>query len=105
MPLSRQQMDEAEHLHLRAVGWCLKQRRLARHLTQDQLAALAHVSRSVVQHAEHGRHAMGEGVKYRLCTGLGITIIELDAEVARVESDWRQHGPASNEVPGLKYER
>lgn len=90
MILTQHEMDEAEDLHLRVLGGCLKQRRLARGLTQARLAALSHVSRGEVQHAEHGRHRIGEGVKFRLCSGLGISIVELDAEVAREESGWRR---------------
>lgn len=89
MILTRHEMDEAERLHLRVLGWCLKQRRLARRLTQSQLADRSHVSRGEVQHAEHGRHRIGEGVKFRLCKGLGISIMELDAEVMREEAAWR----------------
>jgi len=92
MILKSHEMDEAESLHLQVLGWCLKQRRLARGLTQAQLACCAHVSRGEVQHAEHGRHRIGEGIKFRLCAGLGISIVELDAEVAREEAGWRRNG-------------
>lgn len=96
MAFSRQAMDEAERLHLQVLGRCLKQRRLARGLSQSALAGLSLVSRGQVQHAEHGRHSMREGTKFRLCVALGISIPELDAEVAREETGW----PAAGRAPG-----
>ncbi len=92
MRLNRDEMDAEEKLHLEVLGWCVKQRRLSRHLTQDELAKLAHVSRGEVQHVEHARHGMREGTKLRLCVAFGISIIELDAEVDRVKQDWRKNG-------------
>ena len=92
MKLSRAEMDAEEQLHLEVLGWCVKQRRLARHLTQDELADLAHISRGEVQHVEHARHGMREGTKKRLCVAFGISIIELDAEVDRVTQEWKQNG-------------
>ena len=85
-------MDAAEKLHLRVMGWCVKQRRMGRHMSQIDLAGLAHVSRGEVQHVEHARHAMREGTKFRLTTALGTSVIELDAEVVRVKQEWKDHG-------------
>ena len=93
MNLTRDEMDAAEKRHLRVVGWCLKQRRLGRHMSQIDLADLAHVSRGEVQHVEHGRHAMREGTKFRLTKALGTSVIELDAQVVRVTQEWKDHGP------------
>ena len=93
MNLTRDEMDAAEKRHVRVVGWCLKQRRLGRHMSQIDLADLAHVSRGEVQHVEHARHGMGEGTKFRLTTALGISVLELDAEVMRVKQEWKDHGP------------
>lgn len=79
-------------LHLRVVGDCVTRRRKAQGKSQEDLAALAHVSRAEVQHIEHGRHSMTEGIKKRICLGLGISQLELDAEVQRVESEWKAEG-------------
>ena len=92
MALSRDEMNEEVQLHLEVLGWCLKQRRLGRHLSQEELAALAFVSRAQVQHVEHARHGIGEATKFRLCLALGISVVELDAEVDRVKQDWRKNG-------------
>lgn len=93
MPLSRQEMDDEEALHLQVLGWCVKQRRQGQHLTQEEFADLSHVCRAQIQHVEHARHGMREGTKFRLCTALGISVIELDAEVDRVKQQWRKNGP------------
>ncbi len=62
MKLTREQMEAEERLHLRVLGWCLKQRRRSCHLSQVDLAALAYLSRGEVQHLEHARHGMREGI-------------------------------------------
>lgn len=93
MPLSSQQMEDEENFYRKVRGWCLKQRRLAQHLSQTELAERAHVSRGQIQHAEHGRHGQRDGTKFRHCTGLGISVMELESETLRVMEDWRRHGP------------
>lgn len=92
MLLSRDEMDDEEKLHLEVMGWCLKQRRLGKHLSQEQLAELAFVSRGQVQHLEHARHGMRPGTKLRICHALGISTVELEAEVCRVKEEWRKYG-------------
>jgi hypothetical protein len=93
MKLTRIQMEALEKRHLMVVAWCLKQRRLNAHLSQVELALEAYVSRGEVQHVEHWRHGMREGTKFRLCTALDISIIEMDAEVMRVTQTWKEKGP------------
>lgn len=92
MALSLEEMDEEVRLHLEVLGWCVKQRRLGCHLSQEQLAELAHVSRAEVQHVEHARHSIGEATKLRLCMALGISVVELEAEVDRVKHEWTKNG-------------
>lgn len=89
MNLTREEMDREEQQHLEVQSWCLKKRRLACHLSQKQLAEKAHVSRGEVQHLEHGRHGMREGTKLRLSLALGTSVLEMDAEVARVKQEWK----------------
>jgi DNA-binding XRE family transcriptional regulator len=89
MKLTREEMDAEEELDIQVQSWCLKRRRLACHLSQRQLAALAHVSRGEVQHLEHGRHGMREGTKLRLSLALNTSVVEMDAEVARVKQEWK----------------
>ena len=90
--LTREEMAAEVDLHLRVLGWCVKHRRIGRGLSQEDLASLAHVSRGEVQHIEHGRHSMTEGMKKRLCVALGISLVELDAEVDRVTREWKADG-------------
>ena len=86
-------MDAEERLHLRVLGWCLKQRRRGCHLSQVALAALAYLSRGEVQHLEHARHGMREGTKFRISIALDTSVVEIDAEVVRVKQNWKDHGP------------
>lgn len=86
--------------HQFALGWCLKRRRLALHLPQEEFAERCHLSRAEVQHAEHARHGLRDPTRLCLCLGMGITEIELVAEMDRVKSGWAIHGfPAEVEVP------
>lgn len=100
MKLTRQQMEAEMEFHQLALGWCLKRRRLALRLAQEQFAALCHVSRAEVQHAEHARHGLRDPTRLCFCLGLGISEIELVAEVGRVKQEWAIHGfPAEVETP------
>jgi ribosome-binding protein aMBF1 (putative translation factor) len=90
--LTQAEMDAEVELHLQVLGWCVTRRRKALGLSQEELAALAHVSRGEIQHNEHGRHGMTESTKKRICLGLGISVVELDAEVQRVTMEWKADG-------------
>lgn len=92
MAMSREEMDAEEQRHLEVLGWCVKQRRKALNLSQDDFADLAHISRSEEQHIEHARTNIREGTKKRLCMALGISVVELDAQVQRVGDDWKHSG-------------
>lgn len=84
-------MDADAAFHREVLGWCVKQRRLARHLSQEALADLALLSREVVQHVERGQDVR-EGVQMRICWALGTSIVELTSEVDRVKRDWQKNG-------------
>ena len=100
MQLTRQQMEAEMAFHQLAVGWCLKRRRLEQGLSQEAFALRCHVSRAEVQHEEHARHGLRDTTRLCLCLGLGITELELMAEVGRVKSEWAIHGlPADVEMP------
>ena len=93
-------MEAEMAFHQLAFGWCLKRRRLELHLAQEQFAALCHLSRAEVQHAEHARHGLRDPTRLCFCLGLGISEIELVAEVDRVKQAWAIGGfPAHVEVP------
>lgn len=100
MKLTRQQMEAEMAFHQLAFGWCLKRRRLERHLAQEEFAVQCHVSRAEVQHAERARHGLRDPTRLCFCLGLGISEIELVAEVGRVKQDWAFQGfPAEVQVP------
>ncbi|MBL9185761.1 MAG: helix-turn-helix transcriptional regulator [Verrucomicrobiaceae bacterium] len=100
MKLTRQQMEAEMAFHQLAFGYCLKRRRLELHLAQEQFAAQCHVSRAEVQHAEHARHGLRDPTRLCFCIGLGISELELVAEVERVKQTWAIQGfPAEVEVP------
>lgn len=89
---TKEEMEAEVVLHLRVLGACIKGRRKARGFSQKTLATRSHVSRGEIQHNEHGRHGMTEGTKKRICMAMGISIMELDAEVDRVEHEWKAEG-------------
>ena len=100
MKLTRQQMEAEMEFHQLALGCCLKRRRLALHLAQEEFAERCHVSRAEVQHAEHARHGLRDPTRLCFCLGLGITEIELVAEVEREKLAWAIQGfPKDVEVP------
>jgi transcriptional regulator with XRE-family HTH domain len=100
MKLTRQQMEAEMEFHQLAFGRCLKRRRLELGLAQEEFAAQCHVSRAEVQHAEHARHGLRDPTRLCFCLGMGITEMELLAEVERVKTEWALHGfPADVEVP------
>jgi len=100
MKLTRQQMEAEMEFHQVAFGYCLKKRREALNLPQDEFAELCHVSRGEVQHAEHARHGLRDPTRLCFCLGLGISETELVAEVERVKQDWALHGiPAEVKMP------
>lgn len=100
MKLTRQQMEAEMEFHQLILGWCQKRRRLALHLPQEEFTALCHVSRGEAPHAEHARHDLRDPTRLCFCLGLGITEIELVAEVERVKQAWAVEGfPADVEVP------
>ena len=93
-------MEAEMAFHQLAVGWCLKRRRLEQGLSQEAFALRCHVSRAEVQHEEHAQHGLRDTTRLCLCLGLGITELELMAEVGRVKLDWGLHGfPPELEVP------
>lgn len=92
MILTRQQMEAEMEFHQLALGWCLKNHRLALGLAQEAFALRCHVSRAEVQHAEHARHGLREPTRLCFCLGLGISETELVAEVERVKHTWAIDG-------------
>ncbi|MBP8256023.1 MAG: helix-turn-helix transcriptional regulator [Opitutaceae bacterium] len=62
------------------------------HLTQAQLARGGGLSPSEVQHIERGRRHPKTETQRRLCAALGITLLELMAEVDRVQREWERQG-------------
>ncbi len=84
-------MDADATFHREVLGWCVKQRRLARRLSQEALADLALISCEVVQHMERGQDVR-EGIQMRICWALGTSIVELASEVDRVKGDWQKNG-------------
>jgi transcriptional regulator with XRE-family HTH domain len=92
MKLTRQEMEAEMEFHQVAFGWCLKRRRKAMRLAQDELADLCHVSRAEVQHLEHARHGMRDPTRLCFCIGLDVSESELVAEVGRVKLEWAVRG-------------
>lgn len=89
MKLTREEMDAEEKLDIQVQSWCLKRRRLECHLSQRRLAEEAYVSRGLVQLLERAKNGMREGTKLRLSLALKTSVVEIDAEVARVKQEWR----------------
>ena len=98
MNLNSAEMDAEVELHRMVTAWCLIRRRKGAGLSQVELAEKAYVSRATVQHTEHARHGLSDTSKLRICTALGISTMELDAEIQRVKFEWLQGGPPKNIV-------
>ncbi|MCB1093489.1 MAG: helix-turn-helix transcriptional regulator [Verrucomicrobiae bacterium] len=85
-------LDAIEYRHRRALALCLCERRHLARLTQKELANLACVSPSEIQHIERIRRNPGSGTLKRVTWALGIFQTELIAQVERVESRWAIEG-------------
>ena len=80
-------MDELEEWHWKALSICVLQRRKEANLTQVKLAKKAGVSTSEIQHIERERRGPRTGTLMRVCVALGISLLELIAQVERVMRD------------------
>lgn len=85
-------LNEHEDRHWRVLAHCLKRRRLAAGLSQQDLADRSGLSISEIQHIEHGRRHPKTGTQKRLCLAFGISHLELMSEVERVEREWAGRG-------------
>jgi transcriptional regulator with XRE-family HTH domain len=100
MNLTHDQMEAETEFHQLAVGYCVKRQRVKLDLSQEELALRCHLSRGEVQHIEHARHALREPTRRRLCLGMGLSELELVAEVGRTEMAWAICGvPEDAEMP------
>lgn len=73
--------------YLRAIAKVLLRRRQAARLTQAQLAALAGISTSEIQHLEGAARDPRSGTLKRISMALGISLTELTAEFERVDRE------------------
>lgn len=78
-PNEEQQAED----YLKLLGNCIRQRRLKLGLSQELLAKAARISRTEQQYIEGASRRPKVDTLLRCCQGLGISLIELLAEVDR----------------------
>jgi transcriptional regulator with XRE-family HTH domain len=80
-PNDEQQIED----YWKLLGDCIRQRRLKLGLSQEQLAKAARISRTEQQYIEGATRRPKMDTLQRCCQGLGISLIELLAEVDRCQ--------------------
>lgn len=83
-----------------AIGGLFRERRKARGLTLEQLAAIAGISKSMVSHIERGEVNPSFAVLWRLTRALGMSLSELTPLKAPLDQSHPQHLSAA-ETPEL----